>query len=339
MKTLLKLLFLFTIIISCQDKQLEAENIISKAIFAYGGEDAMRGIKTKKEKGTSTIYLQDTIFRTSNYVQYFKSPNKTYYESPVTKELKASKLIFASNGTKSWTQNDGALAPYVQPDEEVTDLKGEDYPYLFTLKERGVTVLYIDKIVEDDLVLHHLYYNSEDGLEEDVYFDDKTGLIAKTYRVIQTSIGQAEIFKTFSDYNNVSGIAIAFKTESFFPPKERNVYVIDELEINKPVNDSHFEFPKLPKLSSKEIDGIVGIFQSEDIKIIVSKNENELAIQKDDFQNTKLLIVKNNFFMFRIGEKEKSHVENIFIEEENEEIVQKIKLINKEGVYILNRLE
>jgi hypothetical protein len=87
MRYTVKLLFLISILISCEKKQLDASTIISKAISSYGGEAALRDIKTKKELGTSIIYLQDTVFRKNNYIEYFKTPNKTYYESPVTKKF------------------------------------------------------------------------------------------------------------------------------------------------------------------------------------------------------------------------------------------------------------
>lgn len=336
MRYTVKLLFLISILISCEEKQLDASTIISKAISSYGGEAALRDIKTKKELGTSIIYLQDTVFRKSNYIEYFKTPNKTYYESPVTKKLTSSKLIFASNGKISWTQNDGAYAPYIQPKNEIVDLKGEDYPYLFTLEERGVTVTYVDKIVQDDNELHHLQYKSEGGLVEDVYFDDKTGLISKTVKVIQTSIGPAEVNKTFSDYKIINGIAIPFQVESYFPPKELNLYIINDLEINEGINDSIFEFPKPPLLSSTEIAGIVGTYKGENIKLIIDVNGENLVVQRDENPLSKLLVVKNNFFMYRIGEEEQSHIENIFVEKVQNNKVQKLKLIDKKDIYILS---
>ncbi len=98
---------------ACQNEKTIEDRIIDKAIQAFGGEDNLRSIKSKKEIGTTIIYLQDTLFRTSRHQQFFKSPDKNYYKSPINKPQISPKLVFASNGTILWTQNDGAYAPYL----------------------------------------------------------------------------------------------------------------------------------------------------------------------------------------------------------------------------------
>ena len=73
----------------------------------------------------------------------------------------------------------------------------------------------------------------KDGFQEDVYFDDETGLIRKTYKVIQTSIDQAEMIQSFDDYRRVNGIQLPFRVESQYPPNEVDLNIINQLEINQ----------------------------------------------------------------------------------------------------------
>ena len=321
----------------CENKNTSENEIIQKAIKSYGGEVNLRNIKTKKEIGTTIIYLQDTIFRTTRYLQLFKSPNKSYYESPINRPQISKKLIFASNGSIQWTQNDGAWAPYLQPKEEVIDRKGEDYPFLFTLEEREVKVDYIETVEENGKTLHLLRYTSKDGKEEDVYFDVITGLISKTYKTIQTSIGQAEIIQLFNDYRLVGNVQIPFRVESRFPPNEYNINIINDLEINKPIEDEEFEFPSPPSLSQSEISNIVGKYKNKQMSLSISFENNQLMVKKNEEDKVPLQVVKKDFFMFRSGQNLKSHIENIAFEGLNDNRAEKIKLFYKEEVWYLNK--
>jgi len=340
MKSTNKIITLLLMIISlsaCKNKTISENEIINRAIQAYGGKTNLRSIQRKKEIGTTIIYLQDTVFRTSRYQQFYKSPNKSYYESPINRPYIYPKLIYASNGRIQWTQNDGAWAPYLQPKEETTDRKGEDYPFLFTLKEREVNVEFIKTVGEKGKTLHLLKYTSKDGKEEDVYFDNNSGLISKTYKTIQTSIGQAEIIQLFDDYRLVGGVQIPFRVESQFPPNEVDLNIINQLEINQPINDSIFEFQSPPILSSSEISTITGNFTNESTSLSIIFENDQLMIQKDVGEKVTLDIVKKDFFMFRIGQNEKSHIENIAVESFNENRVEKIKLFYKEQIQYLKR--
>ena len=336
-------IFCFTLplfIFACAgDKTTSAGEVIEKAIAAYGGETNLRNIKSKKETGTTIIYLQDTVFRTSKYLELFKSPNKSYYESPVNKPLVSPKLIFASNGTIAWTQNDGAYAPYLQPQEEIIDRKGEDYPYLFTLEERNVVVSYIQTIKENNQSLHLLRYTSKGGFEEDVYFDGETGLISKTYKKIQTSIGAAEVIQLFNDYRKVGDVMIPFRVESRYPPKEVNLNIINELEINTYLNDSLFDFPKMDRLLPEEIESLIGSYSNANTSLKISKSGDILKVEKDEQGASELLIVRKDFFMFRIGKKEKSHVENISVLKKERKDVQSLNLFYKGSEEVLLKEE
>jgi hypothetical protein len=306
---IIRIIIMVLIASSCTTTPPTAERIIQKAIKAYGGEQNLRNINSKHEIGTTIIYLEDSVFRTTRYQQYFKSPGKTYYESPINRPQISKKLIFASNGEYSWTQNDGAMAPYLQPDEEVIKRNGEDYPYLFTLKERGVKVEYIETINNT----HQLRYTSKNGLSEDVFFDTTSGLISRTFKEIQTSIGPAHVIQLFDDYRNVNGVMIPFRVESHYPPREVDLNIINELNINEEVSDAVFEFPKAPLLSEEEINDLEGVYTNANTTLEIVDEGEQLQVKLNNSQLLDLQVVSKKFFMFRIGENEMSHVENIRI--------------------------
>ncbi|MCE7992141.1 MAG: hypothetical protein HEP71_09175 [Roseivirga sp.] len=292
---------------------LTAESIIANAIEAYGGEEALRGISSKTIQGTTLIYIYDSLFRSSPYLSYEKSPSKSHYVSPPGGEGYGERLIFASNGSSSWTQNDGALHPYRQPPEEHRNSGGEDFPYLFTLEERGVAVQYIETISEEGLTLHRVDYISENSTQE-VYFNASTWLIFKMRRYIETSQGRAENIRFYRDYRDVSGTRVSFRTESFFPPRELDVHLINKMEINTPLDDSLFEFPEAPELTVTELDRFTGSYRiSAETTIQIVRENSTLLVSVNDGPGVAAQIVAPDFLMYRDGVGDGSRVANVFI--------------------------
>lgn len=309
-------LFLASILAACSNEKTDwtAEEIIHLSLQAQGGEEALRGVTSNYTEGTTLIYLYDTVYSSTNFKSWEKSPGKSYYVTPVTEKKYTEKRIFASNGTYSWTQNDGALAPYRQPQEEHRNTNGEDYPYLLTLEERGVKTNYIERVEEDGRTLHRVDYTSSDGNVEEVYFDASTWLIHRVRRFIETSQGRAELIKHYYDYRPVGGIVIPFRTESFFPPRELDLHLINHIEINQVVDDSIFEFPEPPTLSAAELKAFTGNFRTADNKVIrISEESGVLFVTLPDKPKVEAAVVAKNYIMFRDGVGGGSWMGNIFL--------------------------
>lgn len=293
--------------------ELTADNIIGNAIEAYGGESALKGITSKITQGTTLIYLNDSLFRSTPYLSYQKSPAKSYYVSPPGGEAYQERLIFASNGSSSWTQNDGALHPYPQPQAEHTNTKGEDFPYLFTLKERGINMQYMETIREEGLTLHRVDYKQAHSTEE-VYFNATNWLIFKTRRFIETSQGGAELIKHFRDYRDVSGTQVPFRIESFFPPRELNVHLINKMEINTEVDDEIFEFPEAPDVDTSTLDRFTGNYRlSQDASIRIFREGERLYVSTQNQPKISAQVVSEDFLMYRDGEGNGSRMANVFL--------------------------
>jgi hypothetical protein len=309
----LGIILLATLACTPHKEELTADNIIANAIKAYGGENALRGITSKYIQGTTLIYIYDSLIRSNPFLSYEKSPSKSYYISPPGGEGYRDRLIFASNGTSSWTQNDGALFPYPQPQSEHRNTGGEDFPFLFTLKERGIETKFIQTIQEEGLTLYRVDYITENSTEE-VYFNADTWLIFKTRKFIETSQGTAESIRYNRDYRNVSGTMVPFRTESFFPPRELNVHLINKMEINIEIDNQLFEYPAGPALSQAELEQLKGTYRSSggefieivrkgDALFVTTKNQSEIPTQ----------IVAHDFMMYRDGTGDGSRMANLFL--------------------------
>ena len=90
-----------------------SEQVVARAVEGLGGEAALKSVTTLTVRGTTTI-TAGSFHQSRPFVHHAKRPSKSYYETP----LGSRKLIFATNGTMAWTQNDGALAPYAMPEAE-----------------------------------------------------------------------------------------------------------------------------------------------------------------------------------------------------------------------------
>ncbi|MEP1094789.1 MAG: hypothetical protein ABJG78_06740 [Cyclobacteriaceae bacterium] len=317
MKKQILLAFVASTILACQEQSPRtADEIITRAIDSYGGKDKLRSIQTRIEEGTTIIYLKDTIYRSSQYISYEKQGGKSYYESPITGEKYAKKLIFASNGEYSWTQNDGALAPYIQPQEEHRNSSGEDYPYLFTLNERGIKAEYSETVMDGYETLDKVNYQDEEGSIAEVFFDQKSGLIRKVRRFIETSQGSAEIIKHYYDHRLINGIMVPFRTESYFPPDEIDSHIQTKVEINQQISDEIFEFPEPHSFSSSEILQLTGLYeaQSKDDNFELINSSGTLQVRMDG-KDVNVQVVDPNLLMFRIGEGFGSRICNLIIQQ------------------------
>lgn len=320
-KYILGLLALFFLALSActnSKNELTADNIIANAIEAYGGESALRSVTSKTTQGTTLIYIYDSLFRSTPYLSYQKPPAKSYYVSPPGGEGYRERLIFASNGSSSWTQNDGALHPYPQPRAEHRNTNGEDFPYLFTLEEREIKTQYIETVMEEGLTLHRVDYTQGVSTQE-VYFNATTWLIFKFRRFVETSQGRAENTRYFRDYRNIAGTMISFREESFFPPRELDVHLINKMEINTEVDDKIFEFPKAPGLETSILNRFTGSYQlSEDQRIRIFRKGELLFVSTQNQSEIPTQLVSENFLMYRDGIGGGSRMANVFLKRDDD---------------------
>ncbi|TJY37752.1 hypothetical protein [Pontimicrobium aquaticum] len=318
MRKLVRLFVILVLFVSCENQnkegeRLDANTIINKAINAYGGKAKLRNIKTKIENGVNLIFINDSLFKSNQFLSLKKEGGKHYYQSPAYQKKYGQKLVFASNGSYSWTQNDGAFAPYMQPQEEHINQGGEDYPYLFNLDERGVKTEYIESFFEQNEKLHRVDYTSKEGVTEEVYFVDNLWLIRKTRRFIETSQGTAEMIRYFQDYRDINNVMIPFRSESYFPPREKNINLLNSITINESIPDNKFEFPEPKKLTKSEINQFTGTYYNKENKVTISEKDSKLFIQYDDQPKIELTIVDQNLLMYRDGIGGGSRMANILL--------------------------
>jgi len=283
----------------------ESAQVIARAVDALGGEEALKAVRTITVRGTTTI-TAGKFYQSNSFVHYARRPGKSYYETP----LGDGKLIFATNGTMAWTQNDGALAPYAMPEDEARSVirQATFEPFYFNLEERRITVEYLGEhdvsSLDPDMAkerLEGLRYSHPDGDDIDVYFSLDTGRLRMTSRSIQTSIGPTETQMWFGDYRQVGDVLVPHDTRSLFPG-ETHVTVVETVDFNEPIDDAVFELPPPPRLSEGHLDALAGVYSvppGETVRI--TRDGSSLIYQNNDGPAMQMTAAADTLFLVGAG--------------------------------------
>ncbi len=308
-----------------------AQEVIERAIGAQGGTRALRSIISQRQTGTLTI-TKDDFFRESFFLIIADGPTRSYYESPVNAAPFSDKLIFASDGAISWTQNDGALAPYRMPDEEVSSYD-EEWPFFFDLEKRGVHVKLVGKEPAGGVSCTRLDYTFDGGREEQVYFREDNGLLHLHRKTIATSIGDAVREQTWLDYRSKGDMLLAHTTEILFLPDELHVRKIETWDINPDLDDDIFMMPIPPPPNAAVTQSLLGEYQTTDGTMIsVSATDAGLRLRLGDEPAVALTPVTHTFYMYRrfADDKANSRMANVYFEHFPQGKAARLRIVNSE---------
>lgn len=80
------------------------------------------------------------------------------------------------------------------------------------------------------------------GLLVTLYFDEKTGLLARELRYSQTAIGRVPVEVDFADYKNVNGYMMPFRI-AYVWLDGRDSIVLNDVKVNVPIEEAKFGRP------------------------------------------------------------------------------------------------
>jgi photosynthetic reaction center cytochrome c subunit len=148
------------------------------------------------------------------------------------------------DGTVGWTS-----APNREETggEAILDKElGEAVPALeFRKQHIGVKVDAMEKIGDRDV--YRVVGTRKEGIPtlDRIYFDAQTGLLARSYTMMQSVIGGFPEETTYSDYRDVSGLKVPF-TMMVATAEGNRTYKWSQIDANVPVEDSKFTKPEPP---------------------------------------------------------------------------------------------
>lgn len=224
---------------------ITADELMQKAIEAIGGEANLR--KTTSRVTEFAIDLENQgvqAFGTS----YAKAPNMSATATTMTA---LGKTI--ATGYEYFDGKGGEEAYSFAPAERYTgkrldDLRlGSDFygPLNWKANYKKVEVKGIGKVGDEEAFI--VEYEPEKGTNFKEYYSTKTYLLLKRDGVIpsSTSAQQLPYTITYSDYRDVDGVKLPFKTVNYSVSNGNIVTVIKSVKHNVKVDDAVFKMRKL----------------------------------------------------------------------------------------------
>jgi photosynthetic reaction center cytochrome c subunit len=231
-------------VITKDDTQPPAAQILDKYIAALGGAEKLAGLKSFIATGTQGGYVQ--VKGGGVFEIFAKSPDKrtvrvTYPESP-----DRGNQSRAFNGTMGWVTTPRALlGEYEVTGTELDGLHLDaELAFPGQIKEvfTDLRVGFPDVIDGHDVEV--VQGRGPRGLLTTLYFDKKSGLLLREIRFGRTPIGRVPSQVDYSDYREVDGIKFPFQYK-FQWLDGRDTYTLTGVKVNVPIEDSRFGKPAM----------------------------------------------------------------------------------------------
>jgi CubicO group peptidase (beta-lactamase class C family) len=231
------------------NKLISADDLIAKMIEAYGGDANLR----KHKSSVSRIEIDMESQGLTGYgVVKAKAPNRTASEMTITAlDKKIGAIVSYFDG------NAGGEMMTFGPDEiysgkRLEDIKvGADFYDVLDWKKNysSITVKRIAKVGDEDAYV--VEKRSDKGSPVTDYISAKTFLLLKRETVIHSDTTGVDIptSEMFSDYRNVDGVMVPFKSVSSNVANGDVVVLVKELKFDVDIPDTAFSKPAKPALN------------------------------------------------------------------------------------------
>jgi len=210
-----------------------ADDIVAKYVAALGGADAIRKIASRVQTGTLHTGGSDVPIQV-----FTKAPNKRV---SITR-MGDSESYTAFDGAAGWLGSTGRPARDMSPAEsQAAGLDAEFYlatrlKEIFPQLRRGRP----EQI--GGVECQVLMAGGQVPLQVRFYFDSQSGLLVRTVRYSETSMGRMPTQIDYADYREVDGVKIPFRW-TLSRPNGRFTIQIADVKTNVAVDDAKFAKP------------------------------------------------------------------------------------------------
>lgn len=227
------------------------DDIVAKNLQAKGGLDLLR--ETNSVKMTGTFKSLQPSEMTMPMTTWAKRPNLVRQEAEVTPPpgqappgmpAGPTKMIRAADGTNVWMQQ-GSSAPRALPSAQAAQMmQDSEFDSVFVdYRNKGVTIelVGVEKLGGKDV--YHLKVSRRNGPLQHYFLDALTGLEAKVSTEASQGGTTATVDTELSDYREVEGRMVPFKTRQLVNGQLAAEMTIDSVEFNVPMADTLFKMP------------------------------------------------------------------------------------------------
>lgn len=210
--------------------EMTADEIIAKHIEAYGGEKAMRDVKTMTMKGN--MFAQGMPL---DLAAYMLLPDKSYMQ------VSSNNMVFYSGGTngkEAWATQMGQS--YILEGKAKDEIESQTQQFSFLdYKKKGAKAKYLGEDLVKGAKAYKVEFVSPKNDTTTYFFDAATFYIVREKSATSNS--------SFSNHKAVNGIVFPFKINSQVEAggqTAQQMLTIDSIAINVPVPESLFVMPK-----------------------------------------------------------------------------------------------
>jgi len=214
----------------------EPARLLDGYLAAVGGADALRKISTRVAKGTVTAFGDQ------------KMPVDIYAKAPDKRvsvlHMKEGESVTAYNGKVGWLSVPGRV--HMMNAQETFGAK-LDADFGFPANVKGLYTKWETKPGEKmDGQETWLVIGEREGEPPlRLYLDQKTGLLQRLVRYVDSPLGYNPIQIDYADYRIADGVKLPYRW-TVARPGNRFTVQVDELKQNVTVDDAKFEAPPPP---------------------------------------------------------------------------------------------
>jgi photosynthetic reaction center cytochrome c subunit len=218
-----------------------ALDIIDTYIRALGGVAAIEAVTSRIERGTANVHGQ-----AASVDIFTKTPDKRL----VSQHFVEGDRVEAFDGNAGWTAiSAGPARDLLAADNTAARMDADlQFPLHIQQMFPELHVDYPDKI--NDREANVLFGLAAGHPAVKFYFDKQSGLLVRLVRYTQSPLGLDPTEIDYSDYREVDGVQIPFRT-SISRPSSKQTTQLREVRQNVPIDNAKFVKPRSDSASPK----------------------------------------------------------------------------------------
>ncbi len=225
--------------ISLSIKAQTADEIIGRYVKFIGGEKKWKTIKTMITSGE-----YDYGGMKFPFTAYSKAPNVYKFVVPLNGKFYAQ----AFDGKQGWRIDafKNETAPTMLTGKEATAMANESdvalEPAFINFKQKGHNAVLEGKDSINGMYCYKIRFVRKSGEAETYYFDVATAAIVLKVAPSKNAEMQGAILNTlFSDYRDVDGVKIPFRSVSRLGDQNILTVTVDKALLNQPIDEKEFK--------------------------------------------------------------------------------------------------
>ena len=218
-----------------------ADQILGRYLQTVGGVDAAAGVSTRIQKGTLTVGSEHFPIEV-----VAKMPDKRV----TTVHFPGGDSITGVNADEGWLSTPGRAVHDMSPSE--ADAARMDAELFFPASLKQV---FKEFRVEPQEQISGREAYALAGIRDNLppvqlYFDQKSGLLVRVLRFVETPLGRNPTQIDYGDYRDQGGVKTPFRW-TIARPNGRFTIQIEQMQQNVPIKDATFAKPSAPSSSQE----------------------------------------------------------------------------------------